>query len=209
MTIDLTTPLINNKNDNPTLNPNYGPLAKLVGTWNSPVSNPTGYNVMPVPAGNVQGMPAGQNDFQNKNFYYYEEITFTAPGEAPNRGQEFQQGCYALAYEQRVYFAPETGVGGLPEQPPVPAASQNSLVHFENGLWMHQDYEAQPVGAYGPDTLPAPTLSQPAERAFSKQISVPHGNSILAVGSVQVMDGPPTFDTLCQMNCPSISQVSK
>ena len=195
MAIDLTTPLITDKNDSPTISPSYGPLAKLVGTWNSPVDNPTGYNVMPVPAGNVQNQPAGLNDFQSKNFYYYEEMTFTAPGEAPNRGQEFQQGCYGLTYEQRVYFAPGTGVGDLTDRPAVPTANQNTLVHFENGLWLHLDYEAQPTGAYPPPTLPPPTVSQPAATSFAKQVSVPHGNSILAVGSATTSVGPPTFDT--------------
>lgn len=194
MTIDLTTPLVTSKNDGPP-SPNYGPLTKLLGTWNSSVDHPTGYNVMPVPAGNVQGQPPALDDFQNKNFYYYEEMTFTAPGEAPNRGQDFQQGCYAVTYEQRVYFAPAVGIGGLPEEPAVPPANQNTLVHFENGIWSHMDYEAQPVGAYAPPTLPAPTVTQPADLAICKQVSVPHGNSIQAVGSFKTYDGPPTFDT--------------
>ena len=193
--VDLTTPLISDRNDSATPSPHYGPLAKLVGTWNSPAQNPTGYNVMPVPAGNVQGKPAGQNDFQSKNFYYFEEMTFTAPGEAPNRGQDFQQGSYALTYEQRVYFAPETGVGGLPEQPAVPLANQNTLVHFENGLWLNLNFEAQPQGAYAPPKLTPPTVTQPQDRAICKQVSIPHGNSIQAVGSARTYAGPPTFDT--------------
>lgn len=183
----------------------YFPINKLVGTWNSSASNPTGYNVMPVPAGNKQMQTStALDDWQNKNFYYYEEMTFTAPGEAPNRGQLFQQGCYGLAYEQRVYFAPNTsGLGGLEYQPAVASAKENALVHYENGLWLHSQFEAQPDGAYGaampyppldPSTgQPIPTPSPPANPII-KQVSVPHGNSILALGNVTSIDGLPTHN---------------
>ena len=184
----------------------YFPINKLLGTWNSPSDTPTGYNVMPVPAGNKQMQtPTALDDWQNKNFYYYEEMTFTAPGEAPNRGQLFQQGCYGLTYEQRVYFAPNTaGLGALAYQPAVAAANENGLVHYENGLWLHTQFEAQPAAAYGA-TLPYPPIDPatgkpiptpaPPANPVVKQVSVPHGNSILALGTVTEMDGLPTHDT--------------
>lgn len=184
----------------------YFPINKLVGTWNSSADAPTGYNVMPVPAGNWQMQKTvGLDDWQNKNFYYYEEMTFTAPGEAPNRGQLFQQGCYGLTYEQRVYFAPNTaGLGGLAYQPAVASANENGLVHYENGLWLHTQYEAQPEGAYGaplpyppvdPKTgKPIPTPKPPAN-PIVKQVSVPHGNTIMALGTVTSIAGLPQHDT--------------
>ena len=182
----------------------YFPINKLIGTWNSPANIPTGYNVMPVPAGNKQMQTSPTlDDWQNKNFYYYEEMTFTAPGEAPNRGQLFQQGCYGLTYEQRVYFAPNTqGLGGLNYQPAVATAKENALVHYENGLWLHTQFEAQPISAYGA-TLPYPPNDStgnpiptptPPTNPIVKQVSVPHGNSILALGTVTTSNVLPTHD---------------
>lgn len=184
----------------------YFPINKLVGTWNSPADTPSGYNVMPIPAGNVQmKSPSSLDDWQSKNFYYYEEMTFTAPGKAPNRGQLFQQGCYGLTYEQRVYFAPNTpGISDLPYQPKVAPKKENALVHYENGLWLHSQYEAQHEGAYGrclpyppvePGTNnPIPTPAPP-KNPIVKQVSVPHGNSILALGKVTNIDGLPSHNT--------------
>lgn len=183
----------------------YFPINKLVGTWHSSADTPTGYNVMPLPAGNRQMQtPSSDDDWISKNFYYYEEMTFTAPGEAPNRGQLFQQGCYGLTYEQRVYFAPNTpGAGDLAYQPAVAAGAENTLVHYENGLWLHTQFEAQPAAAYGaalpyppidPTTnKPIPTPTPPAN-PIVKQVSVPHGNSIMALGSFKSYDGLPTHD---------------
>ncbi|MGH1577243.1 heme-binding protein [Planktotalea sp.] len=183
----------------------YLPINKLLGTWQSPADTPTGYNVMPVPAGNKQMQsPTTSDDWLSKNFYYYEEMTFTAPGEAPNRGQLFQQGCYGMAYEQRVYFAPNTaGIGALIYQPPVAASAENGLVHYENGLWLHSQFEAQPEGAYGAN-LPYPPVDPstgnpiatptPPANPIVKQVSVPHGNSILALGGVTQIDGLPQHD---------------
>ena len=196
-------PLITDVNDPEFLDPAYEKLEKLVGTWNSPSIDPTGYNVMPVPDGNNEVGKGNQTDWQSKNFFYYEEMTFTAPGEAPNRGQLFQQGCYALTYEQRVYFAtdPFRGLGGLMAQPPVPSRAADTLVHFENGLWLQLQFEAQPKGAYAPPSLPFPPENerfppeQPSAYEICKQISIPHGNSILATGSVTTYKGAPTFDT--------------
>lgn len=139
------------------------------------------------------------DDWKKKNFYYYEEMTFTAPGEAPNQGQLFLQGCYGLTYEQRVFFAPNTaGVGGLNYQPAVATAKENTLVHYENGLWLHTQFEAQPKGAYGTtlsyppkDGLPSRSPANP----IVKHVSVPHGNSILALGKVATIEGLPVHDT--------------
>ena len=205
-TTPILAPIPENVADAATMEGPYVPIGKLVGTWNSSASTPSGYNVMPLPAGNKQMQtPTSSDDWINKNFYYYEEMTFTAPGEAPNRGQLFQQGCYGLAYEQRVYFAPNTaGVGGLVYQPAVAAANENGLVHYENGLWLHSQFEAQPEGAYGaalpyppidPGTgQPIPTPTPPAN-PIVKQVSVPHGNSIMALGAATYIDGLPTHDT--------------
>ena len=149
-----------------------GPLGRLFGTWTSPRGdNCQGYNVMPLPQ---------KGEIINKNFLYYEELTFTSPGIAPNRGGAVQQDCAALTYEQRVYF----GQG--------PAANQ--LVHFENGLLINTTFAEQGNGAYGTAGAPG---SQPTPPNYPfpiiKQVSVPHGNSILAVGSSESFKGKPSI----------------
>jgi|GEM_PF-744860 len=161
---------------------NLGPLQHLIGTWtnqNLPSQNsggpdsPYSYNVMPLP----QMDPTSPQGYILKNFRYYEELTFTAiHGNAPNRSGTGQQVAYTLFYEQRVYFA---------EGP-----NKDALVHAENGSLLFLQDSKQPLGPYGNGDNPglgtmtvqgstAPT--QPFN--LVKQVSVPHGNSILALGN--------------------------
>lgn len=147
-----------------------GPLERLFGTWTSPrENNCQGYNVMPLPQ---------QGKIIEKDFLYYEELTFTSPGIAPNRGGAIQQDCAALTYEQRVYF----GQG--------PAA--NTLVHFENGLFINATFAEQGRGAYGTSGAPG-SITPPNGYDFPiiKQVSIPHGNSIVAVGKNSTFAGKP------------------
>ncbi|MFT6023674.1 MAG: hypothetical protein ACI9PY_001792 [Ascidiaceihabitans sp.] len=151
-----------------------GPIEHLVGTWtnkDNPVTgmggptSPYSYNVMPLPQGDLA--PAG---YILKNFSYYEEITFSAiHGNAPNRGGTGTQVANTLFYEQRVYFAEGPG--------------KDSLVHAENGSWLFLTDRQQNAGPYCASPLPSST---PPTQPFNlvKQISVPHGNSILAAGNV-------------------------
>ncbi len=155
-----------------------GPLAGLIGNWNTPASGPLGYNVMPLP------QATAPNQYILKDFGYYEEMTFSAiPGNVPNRGGTYEQDGYVLFYEQRVYFG---------EGP-----SQNNLVHAENGSWLHLVTVPQQQGPYGTGgPIPSPPASDPVPsqdptRNIVKQVSVPHGNSILAVGSFDESDGAP------------------
>ena len=179
---NIDTPLVRDGGgeDVPSVVSGLGPLAGLIGTWNSPTTNPTGYNVMPLP------QATAPNKFILKDFSYYEEMTFSAiAGNVPNRGGTYEQDGYVLFYEQRVYFG---------EGP-----SQNNLVHAENGAWIHLVTGPQLQGPYGQGgpspTPPAPNPipSQPANRNIVKQVSVPHGNSILALGTYSESSGAPTI----------------
>ncbi|WP_346836685.1 heme-binding protein [Microbulbifer sp. SAOS-129_SWC] len=159
-----------------------GPLQHLIGTWtnqNQPDSDsggpdsPYSYNVMPLP----QMDPSSPSGYILKNFRYYEELTFTAiHGNAPNRGGKGQQVAYTLFYEQRVYFA---------EGP-----NKDALVHAENGSLLYLVDTEQPLGPYGNGDNPglgdmAVQGSTPPTQKYNlvKQVSVPHGNSILALGN--------------------------
>lgn len=167
-----------------------GQLARLVGTWNSTDSNYS-WNVMPLP------QDTDQDGFILKNFAYNEEVTFaTIPGNAPNRGGGFTQVANTLFYEQRVYFAPTSAPFKVPD------GSVNTLVHAENGSWLFLDVRNQFAGAFPVDGSPAvplpfgqPLPVQDVNSTIAKQMSVPHGNSILATGWVNppaVYPAPPS-----------------
>ena len=174
-----------------------GQLIRLVGTWNSPPAGTYSWNVMPLPQDDVDDL------FILKNFPYLEEMTFAKiPGTAPNRGGGFTQVANTLFYEQRVYFAQSTT-----DDPNsvdfVPDSAVNMLVHAENGSWLFLDRVNQFSGSFpedgsSPVPLPDGTTSVPVQdpsTSIAKQMSVPHGNSILAVGSVDpAAQFPPPAD---------------
>jgi hypothetical protein len=171
---------------------------QLIGTWTNQAlpgtgkgdqANPYSYNVMVLPQSSPQ--PSGQNlGYILKNFTYYETIVFkgpqdvASPVEAPNRGSTYQQSPHALFYDQQIRFAEGPGL--------------NQIVHEENGVWLHLQTEKQQVGPYlyppddpvfESDIVPP----QPPDRTMCKQISVPHGVSVLALGSFSVNAGTPAI----------------
>ncbi len=171
---DITTPLIPFPNQLPvTGTTNLGLLNSFIGTWNSPTGNAaTGYNVMPLP------QTTALHGYIVKNFPYFEEITFSPiAGGAPNREGQFTQASAVLFYEQRVYFANNPDPNG--KQP-----IQNTLIHAENGTWLYHTIGLQLDGPYGPRNVPPPNPlpKQNLATQYNKQISVPHGNSVLMVG---------------------------
>lgn len=175
---NITTPLVVAPNQ-PTPFP-LGVLSTLVGTWNSPSgAGATGYNVMSLPQ---IGAPGG---YITKNFSYFEEISFAQiAGNAPNRSGNFTQNSNALFYEQRVYIA----------SAPAPGA-QNILIHAENGSWLYREFVDQTLGPYGPGMVPPPNPlpSQPPASQYVKQVSVPHGNSMLLIGQANFHKGSPVI----------------
>jgi len=187
-TPDFTVPLVRGPiNQTPNLeHPPLGHLHYFIGTWNSPRGpQATGYNVMPLP------QTTAPDGYITKNFPYYEEITF-APiaGSAPNRSGNFTQTSGVLFYEQRVFIA------NNPAPPNAPSA-QDTLIHAENGSWLYHTIADQVNGPYGPGTVtpPVPLPTQLPAQAYNKQVSVPHGNSLLLVGQATVLNGRPHFPT--------------
>ncbi|MCL1048371.1 heme-binding protein [Shewanella abyssi] len=153
-----------------------GPLAGLIGTWVS--QRFSGFNVMPIP------QVTAPNGFILKNHSYYEVITFSAiQGKVANRSGEYEQDAYTLFYEQRVFFAD--------------GPQADELVHAENGSWLHQ--VTAPQGQNSLNTrpfIPTPPAPNPIPAqnpltAIVKQVSVPHGNSILALGGASKIFGAP------------------
>ena len=185
---DITTPIVRDGYGQTVtgVQDGLGPLLGLVGSWNNlgaltDNSAQNGYNVMPLPQSNSPE----QGNVVLRDFHYYEEMTFSAiPGDAANRGGSFQQNCWVLFYEQRVYF----GYDAAPQ-------AQNTLVHAENGDWLHLVNAPQKEGpAEGGSTEPTPGGIPVPPYPIVKQVSVPHGNSILATGvKPNTGTGNPTF----------------
>lgn len=139
--------------------------------------NPLSYNVMPLPQPGTTSEGEPDNGYILKNFRYFEELVFhdendtAIPALAPNRGGEIEQLANALFYDQKVLFA---------EGP-----DKGTPVHVENGLWLNLITGHQHKGPYdmhGEVNSEAKVIEQPSEIAIAKQMSIPHGNSILALG---------------------------
>jgi hypothetical protein len=181
---------------------------QLVGRWknhnfghdenNNPVGgkeNPLSYNIMPLP------QSSDTNGYILKNFKYYERLKFNddnvketlaIAAEAPNRGGLISQNVRALFYEQQVKFAEG------------PAAGE--VVHVENGAWLWLPRFVQQNGPFPADIDIEPVtdaLGQPSTISVAKQIAVPHGNSILALGSFDTVSEA-AGDALCEKD-PMIS----
>lgn len=174
---------------------------QLIGTWtnqNLPDTgkgdrkNPYSYNVTPLPQRSPQqGSDLG---YILKNFKYYEKIVFYSPDDvlgpvgAPNRGGKYQQHPYAVFYGKQARFAEGPGIA--------------TINHEENGAWLHLVTEKQYVGPYlNPPEYPifesGPVKPQPSKNTLCQQISVPHGVSVMALGS---FDPPQTGEpSLCRV----------
>jgi len=167
----------------------------LIGTWmNKDIgatgkggpTSPFSYNVMPLPQIEPQAGP--NTGYILKNFSYYETVQFNGPSDvsvpatAPNRGNDGLLVPTALFYNQLVFFAQGPAVG--------------KVVHVENGAWLNLQTGEQILGPYGTPTGAPIVLDnpnrQPPTMTIAKQISVPHGNSVLALGQFggQVLGAP-------------------
>jgi hypothetical protein len=176
---------------------------KLLGTWSNDGvpkgkdGKPLSYNVMPLPQVEKQASYPSCLGYILKNFTFTETIRFnnadnvcsiTTPATAPNRGGRYSQVVQAVFYDQKVFFA---------EGP-----QANTAVHVENGAWLWLNSGPQPLGPYSnpppvPPAPPGPILPQPAFMNIAKQIAVPHGNSVLALGSVgNVINGAPQIPVM-------------
>jgi len=184
---DLDLPLINEPAQSSPIVQPVGPLSHLIGTWrNSAIGvagrggpdNPFSYNLMILPQAPTAD-PDAPYGYILKSMSYYEEISFSQiHGAAANRGGAGTQVSNALLYEQRVYISD--------------GPAKDTLVHFENGIWGFLEPMAQALGPYGDGDGYASgmetfgTAPPPLAYNIFKQISVPHGNSVLACGNVPI-----------------------
>jgi len=150
-----------------------GPLRLLPGTWES---TGKGWNMIALPFAAGGGLP---NYRLLLNQYNETLVFFTADKRVPNRGIfrngiSFQtdQFLAALSYVQNIdqiaaADRPESGEAGDPKP-----------IHHEPGLWLHMANET----TGGLD--------------LARLATIPHGDSVLALGRSTTFEGPPTFPSI-------------
>jgi hypothetical protein len=190
---------------------------QLIGCWqNLPFGsdgiggdkNPLSYNIMPLPQ--TDGAP---EHYILKNFKYTERLRFNDGNDAatlaiaavaPNRGGLVTQNCRAVFYEQQVRFA---------EGPQGPGGAQagdkkhGDVVHVENGAWLWLPRFGQPPGPFPANINADPVtedLDQPVHINIAKQMSIPHGNSILALGSFDTVRGRSAHGKCMRTSSPTL-----
>jgi hypothetical protein len=149
-----------------------GPLAGLVGTWQG-----IGWNLIAV--------PNGTGSFQLLVNQINETITFT-PIEAlvPNRSNG--GGTMLLAgvqYDIKVTDADE-------------GPNNGNLLHAENGMWLWPTNMA-PVAS--DDTATDQVFTR---KTVVRLASIPHGNSLVAIGPFETIDGPPVIPDISSLPTP-------
>ncbi|MGB3177662.1 MAG: heme-binding protein [Albidovulum sp.] len=154
-----------------------GPLKLLPGVWkNTDAFNGRGWNMIALPFARADN-PFNYRLLVNQ---YNEELKFNLVDKAvPNRGiakgagTNTDQFVVTLDFEQTVRQLkaedePDSGLAGAADLP----------IHHEPGLWLHMTNERT-------DNLDIARLS-----------TVPHGDSVLALGESEVIDGPPTIQPI-------------
>ncbi|MFN4904222.1 MAG: heme-binding protein [Planctomycetota bacterium] len=159
-----------------------GPLTLLPGVWkNLPNLPGRGWNMIALPFATPTNSPFPFNYRLLMN-QYNEELKFTLIDKGvPNRGigrvdcktVETDQFVVTLDYEQSIQQiaaedSPKSDLAGGPGLP----------IHHEPGLWLHMLNEVE----NGLD--------------IARLATIPHGDSVLAMGRAMVIDGPPTIPNI-------------
>jgi hypothetical protein len=166
-----------------------GPLKHLPGVW---IARGTGWNMIALPFQKAPAAPAGFK-FRVLMNQYDEELKFTfVDDDVPNRGllrpgqAQFDQFVVTLDYQQKIaQVAAEdrptsNGLAGLPGLP----------IHHEPGLWLFdRNLRAKD------DQIQGDKVSE-IELDVARLASIPHGNSVLALGRSQVHKGMPPIPPL-------------
>jgi hypothetical protein len=164
--------------------PILGPLALLPGTWaNEPGLAGHGWNMIALPLKQPGKTltPNQPSDFRLLLNQFNETLTFsTVDKGVPNRGAaqstifDADQHLAALQYIQDIKQIAATDSPSTPDTPDTPKAAAN--IHHEPGLFLH--LLSQTDG--GPD--------------IARLGTIPHGDSLTALGNGVTFDGPPNFN---------------
>lgn len=165
-----------------------GPLEPLVGVW---TAEGTGWNMIALPFHGAPPPPAGM--FRILMNQYDEELKFTFVDDGvKNRGLlrpgevDFDQVVATLDYQQKIAQvvaedAPSSG--GLAGPPKL-------AIHHEPGLWLYEKNRRAKD-----DQIKGDVVSE-VELTVARLASVPHGNSVLAIGTAEIFDGMPDIPAI-------------
>jgi hypothetical protein len=175
-----------------------GPLKNLLGVW---IGQETGWNMIALP---FQGKPEFPAPFKFRVLMnqYNEELQFAfIDDEVPNRGLSRpddaapDQFVVALDYQQKIaqIDGPELPLykgaedrpnsGGLAGGPGLP-------IHHEPGLWLYEKNRKSK------DDQIIDNVVSEVELNVARLASIPHGNSVLAIGTSAVQKGMPEIPPL-------------
>jgi hypothetical protein len=176
-----------------------GPLKLLPGVW---TGDGTGWNMIALPFHGAPPAPAGFK-FRVLMNQYSEELRFTfVDHDVPNRGLVRPDQCepapsqpdpsqpdpngpdqfvVALDYQQKI------AQKVAEDQPPSPglAGAANLPIHHEPGMWLHPRNRT-----FSDDNIEGDVVTE-VELDVARLASIPHGNSVLALGTSRICDGMP------------------
>ena len=163
---------------------NLGPLEQLLGVW---TGSGTGWNMIALPFQLAPAPPAGFK-FRVLMNQYDEKLQFTfVDDDVPNRGLvrsgspdsdqfvvtlDYQQQIAQVAAEDRPDSGGLAGAAGLP-------------IHHEPGLWLYEKNRRTKD-----DNIQGDVVTE-VELDVARLASIPHGNSVLAIGRSEVHEGMP------------------
>lgn len=166
-----------------------GPLEQLLGVW---TAEGTGWNMIALPFQDAPASPLGFK-FRVLMNQYNEELIFTfVDDDVPNRGltrpgvSGSDQFVVTLDYQQKIAQIdaedrPDSGgLAGLPKLP----------IHHEPGLWLYEKNRRTKD-----DQIKGDEVTE-VELKVARLASIPHGNSVLAVGTAESYEGMPEIPPL-------------
>lgn len=164
--------------------PELGPLEDLLGVW---VGRGTGWNMIALPFHKAPAPPAGFK-FRVLMNQYDEELRFTfVDDDVPNRGllrpgtTNSDQMVATLDYQQKIAQVVAEDLpnsGGLAGKPGLP-------IHHEPGLWLYEKNRRSKD-----DQIKGNRVTE-VELDVARLASIPHGNSVLALGTSARHKGMP------------------
>jgi hypothetical protein len=169
--------------------PDLGPLEQLLGVW---IGRGTGWNMIALPFQKAPAAPAGFK-FRVLMNQYDEELRFTfVDDDVPNRGlsrpgaSDPDQFVATVDYLQKiaqVVAEDRPDSDGLAGKPGLP-------IHHEPGLWLYEKNRRSKQ-----DQIKNDEVSE-VELDVARLASIPHGNSVLALGRSQRHKGMPPIPPL-------------
>ena len=173
----------------PTPTPDLGRLQPLLGIWRA---SGTGWNMIALPFQDAPASPAGFK-FRVLMNQYNEELQVTfVDSNVPNRGllrtgsNASDQFTVTLDYQQKisqVLAEDRPDSNGLAGPPGLP-------IHHEPGLWLYAKNNRAKD-----DHIKGDVVSQ-VKLDVARLASIPHGNSLLALGTSEIHQGMPEIPPL-------------